>query len=150
MKRFIILPFLLLFAGVSMAQGHQPPSPEEHLKKTQEMFGKELQLNEKQQQQLGQAFKEFMESAKKLHDQNPPPPPPPMDPKVKEAFDQLVAQRDDKIKKVLTEDQYKKYLEVEKKMRPPHPGNHPMVPPPPPAPPTAPIAPAAATPSVKD
>ena len=79
-----------------------------------------------------------MIAAQKLHEQNPPPPPPPQDPKVKAAFEKLVAERDARIKEVLTDDQYKKYLEVEKTLRPPHPGgpghehgDH-MPPPPPP------------------
>ena len=124
MKQLIISSILLLSIYGSKAQDHQPPSPEEHLKKNREIFQKELQLNQSQLQKVQEAYKEFMESAKVLHEQNPPPPPP-MDPKVKELFDKLVENRDARVKDVLTEDQYKKYLEVEKKMRPPHPGGPP-------------------------
>ena len=70
-----------------------------------------------------------MIAAHKLHEQNPPPPPPPMDPAVKAALDKLAAERDAKIKLVLTDVQYQKYLEVEKTLRPPHPGGDHMPPP---------------------
>lgn len=122
MKRLNILIVLVIIAAFCKAQDKPLPSPEEHLKRSQEMLQKELQLNSDQQQKVEQAFKEFMTAAEKLHKENPPPPPPPMDPKVKDALDKLAAERDAKIKMALTEEQYKKYLEVEKKMRPPHPG----------------------------
>ena len=125
MKKLMLSTILLLIVCVSKSQDHQPPSPEEHLKKASEIFQRELQLNQSQLKKMQQAYQQFMEEAKKLHDQNPPPPPPPMDPKVKEQFDKLVAERDARVKEVLTDDQYKKYLEVEKKMRPKHPGGHP-------------------------
>ena len=128
----IIMAFSLLLAFTYGKSQDQPqrPSMQEHLKKTQEILQKELQLNLTQKQKVEAAFQEFMIAAQKLHEQNPPPPPPPPDPKVKAAFDKLVAERDARIKEVLTEDQYKKYLEVEKTLRPPHPGGPP---PPPPA-----------------
>ncbi len=85
------------------------------------MLQKELQMNKEQQKKVEQAFKDFMEGAEKIHRENPPPPPP-IDPRVKEALDKLAAERDAKIKLALTDEQYKKYIEVEKKMRPPHPG----------------------------
>ena len=129
MKKVFISAILLLAVYGSKAQDHQPPSPEEHLKKTTEVFQKELQLNENQFQKVQQAYKHFMEEAKTLHDQNPPPPPPPMNLKVKEQFDKLITERDSRIKEALTDQQYQKYLEVEKKMRPPHPGEYPQPPP---------------------
>ena len=122
MRQVKILITLLLAVSFCKAQEGQRPSPEEHLKRSQEMLQKELQMNADQQKIVEEAFKEFTTAAEKLHKENPPPPPPPMDPKVKEALDKLVQQRDAKIKSTLTEDQYKKYLEVEKKLRPPHPG----------------------------
>ena len=122
MRQVKILITLLLAVSFCKAQEGQRPSPEEHLKRSQEMLQKELQMNADQQKIVEEAFKEFKTAAEKLHKENPPPPPPPMDPKVKEALDKLVQQRDAKIKSTLTEDQYKKYLEVEKKLRPPHPG----------------------------
>jgi hypothetical protein len=36
-------------------------------------------------------------------------------------MDKLVKERDDKVKKILSEDQFKKYKEAADKMHPPHP-----------------------------
>lgn len=130
MKRIFIVGILAAVSIFCQAQDKQPPSPEQHLKHSQEMLQKELQMNVDQQKKVGQAFREFMTAAEKLHKENPPPPPPPMDPKEKEAMDKLSAERDAKIKLALTEEQYKKYVEVEKKMRPPHPGGEHRGPPP--------------------
>ena len=136
MKKTIIVASLLLGFLMGKSQQNQPPSMEEHLKRAQELMQKELQLNATQQQQLMDAYKEFLTSAHQLHTQfppPPPPPPPPADPKFKEAMDKLIAARDAKVKTALNSDQYKKYLEVEKTLRPPHPGpGHNMPPPPPP------------------
>jgi len=89
------------------------------------MLQRELQMNADQQKKVEQAFKEFITAAEKLHKENPPPPPPPMDPKIKGALDKLEQERDAKIKMALTVEQYKKYIEVEKKMHPPHHGDKP-------------------------
>jgi hypothetical protein len=124
MKKIKIITALFLLVAFGKAQDRPQPSPEEHLRRSQEMLQKELQMNTDQQMKVEQAFKEFMTAAEKLHKENPPPPPPPMDPKVKEAMDKLLQQRDAKIRMALTQEQYKKYLEVEKKMRPPQPGMH--------------------------
>jgi hypothetical protein len=40
---------------------------------------------------------------------------------VKEAMDKLVKDRDDKIKSILSDDQFKKFKEAEKKLHPPPP-----------------------------
>jgi hypothetical protein len=138
MKRQIIAAGLVLFAIVTKAQPtgqqppplHQPPSVEERIKKTNEVLQKEVTLNAAQQKAIEAAFKKFFTDADKLHKENPPPPPPPPDPKVKAAMDKLVQQRDDEVKKVLSADQYKKYLEAAKKLHPPRPGGQNGPPPP--------------------
>ena len=122
MKKIKIFTILFLAVAFCKAQDKPHPSPEEHLKRSQEMLQKELQMNADQQKQVERAFKDFMDAAQQLHKENPPPPPPPIDPKVKAAMDKLVQERDARIRSVLSAEQYKKYLEVEKKMRPPHPG----------------------------
>ena len=122
MKRIKIFAILFLAVAFCNAQDKPHPSPEEHLKRSQEMLQKELQMNSDQQKKVEQAFKDFMVEAEKLHKENPPPPPPPMDPKVKAALDKLEQERDAKVKMALTAEQYKKYVEVAKKMRSPHPG----------------------------
>jgi hypothetical protein len=136
MKKQIITVGLVLCMIITRAQQPpQPPSIEERLKHTSEVLQKEVQPSAAQQAQIDAAFKIFFIAMDKLHKENPPPPPPPPDPKVKEAMDKLVKERDEKIKKALTEDQFKKYKEAEKKLRPPKPGgpdNKNGQPPPPP------------------
>jgi hypothetical protein len=123
MKKQIITTALLFFVIVTRAQQpQQPPSIEDRLKHTSEVLQKEIQPSAAQQSQIDAAFKVFFIAMDKLHKENPPPPPPPPDPKVKEAMDKLVKERDDKLKTVLTEEQFKKYKEVEKKLLPPKPG----------------------------
>ena len=120
-KIILVFSLLAVFAYGKSQDQPQRPSMEEHLKKAQERLQQELQMTDAQKQKVDQAFKDFMTAAEKIHKENPSPPPPPMDPKVKEALDKLEQQRDTKIKMVLTDAQYKKFLELEKKMHPPHP-----------------------------
>ena len=67
-------------------------------------------------------YKTFFTAADKLRIDNPPPPPPPPDPKVKEAMDKLVKERDENVKKILTAPQYEKYKKAVKKLQSPKPG----------------------------
>lgn len=126
MKKLIIAGGIVFFLNAAKAQ--QPPGPptppsiEERLKRTEELFQKEIQLSPAKQQELTAAFKIFFMAEDKLRKDNPPPPPPPPDPKVKEAMDKLVKERDDKIKTILSEEQFKKFKEAEKQMHPPKPG----------------------------
>lgn len=135
MKQIILVIFLTAGILSGKAQDQRPrPSMDEHLKKTGEIFQKELQLNPNQQQKLQSAFKDFMVAAQKVHAENPPPPPPPPSAKVKAAMDKLIVERDAKVKEVLTADQFAKYLEVAKTLHPRHPGGEhgDQAPPPPP------------------
>jgi hypothetical protein len=122
MKKVSLFITLFLAVACCNSQDRPHPSMEDHLKRSQEMLQKELQMNTDQQKKVEQAFKDFMVEAENLHKENPPPSPPPMDPKMKAALDKLEQERDAKVKMALTAEQYKKYLEVAKKMRPPHPG----------------------------
>jgi hypothetical protein len=127
------LVFLTFLAHAQNDQRLQPPSPEEKLKHVNELIEKEVQPTATQKAAIEQAFKTFFIAADQLRKDNPPPPPPPPDPKVKAAMDKLVQQRDERIKEVLNEKQYEKYLNVTEKMHPPKPGD-PNTPPPPPSP----------------
>lgn len=125
MKKLIIATGLVLLVAVTKAQPPQPPKPpgiEERIKKTNEMLQQELQPTAVQKTAIESAFKTFFIAEDKLRKDNPPPPPPPQDPKVKEAMDKLVKDRDESIKKILTSAQYEKYKEAAKKMHPPKPG----------------------------
>jgi hypothetical protein len=127
MKKQVSVVILLLIAFVIKAQEPpKPPTIEERLKKTNEILQKEVQLNTSQQKEVEAAYKNFFEGIDKLHKENPPPPPPPPDPKIKEAMDKLVKERDAKIEKILTPEQFKKYQEAAQKLHPPKPaGNKP-------------------------
>jgi hypothetical protein len=122
MKKLIIAAGLVLFVIVTKAQPPQPPKPvniEDRLKRTNEVLQQEVQPTAAQKTDIESAFKTFFAAADKLRKDNPPPPP---DPKVKEAMDKLVKERDESIKKILTEAQYKNYKEAIKKLHPPKPG----------------------------
>lgn len=125
MKKQIIAAGLALFVLTAKAQPPQeppkPPSIEERVKKTNEVLQAEVQLNVNQKTAVEMAFKNFFTAEDKLRKDNPPPPPPPPDPKMKEAMDKLVKERDEQIKEVLTDEQYKKYKEAAKKLHPPKP-----------------------------
>lgn len=127
MKKMMIAAGSMLFALAVNAQQPVPPgqpSLEERLKRTNAILKKDVQPTNTQQAAIESVFKTFFAAADKLRKDNPPPPPPSPDPKVKAAMDKLAAERDANIKKILTEAQFKKYVEAEKKMRPPKPGGH--------------------------
>jgi hypothetical protein len=125
MKKLIMVPGFVLLAFAIKAQPQQPPKPpsmEERLKKTNELIQQDVQPTASQKTAIAQAYKQFFTAADQLRKDNPPPPPPPPDPKVKEAMDKLVKERDEQVKKVLTDAQYQKYKETAKKLQPPPPG----------------------------
>lgn len=137
MKKLIIASGLIFFAiAIKAQQPHAPKAPgmEERLKRTNEILQKEVQPSPAQSAAMESVFKTFFIAADQLRKDNPPPPPPPPDPKVKTAMDQLAKERDESIKKILTEGQYKKYVVAEKSLRPPKHGepNDPSGVPPPP------------------
>ena len=127
-KNLLWMGMLLLMISITNAQskeGHCPPKPptvEEHLKHVSAELDKQLGLSQEQKEKVLTAYKTFfteIEKYRKEGKQLPPPPPPP--PVSKEIADKLSDERDAKIKLALHEEQYKKYVEVEKKMRPKHP-----------------------------
>ena len=125
MKKLIIAAGLVLIIVVTKAQPPQPPKPpgiEERIKKTNEILQQEVQPTTVQKTAIESVFKTFFIAEDKLRKDNRPPPPPPQDPKVKEAMDKLVKDRDERIKKILTAAQFEKYKEATKKMHPPKPG----------------------------
>lgn len=126
----LVVVAMLLIAGFAQAQPDQngrppkPPTPEERLKHVSEELNKQLTLTAAQKEKILAAYKAFFADMEKNKSkdakQQPPPPPPP--PVSKEIADKLSAERDAKIKAVLTPEQYKKYVDLEKTMRPKHPG----------------------------
>ncbi|MFC4231539.1 hypothetical protein ACFOW1_06545 [Parasediminibacterium paludis] len=127
-KQMLVAVAMLLIAGFAQAQADQngrppkPPTPEERLKHVSEELNKQMELTAMQKEKILAAYKVFfadMEKNKSKDAMQPPLPPPPVS---KEIADKLSAERDAKVKAVLTAAQYQKYVEIEKKMRPKHPG----------------------------
>ena len=136
MKKQIILLMAITIFGYQSLKAQQgpeqqgppkPPSIEDRLKHLDEKLSKELTLTADQKTKLEAAYKDFFVKADKLHDKMPPPPPPPA-PGNKAEMDKLSKERDEAIQKVLSADQFKKYAELEKTLRPKPPGNQPPPP----------------------
>lgn len=132
MHKLLLTTTAVLFFSFSNAQ--EPPGPgkppsqpslEDRLKHTSELLKKEINSSGEQQKKLEEIFKEFFKAEDKIRKENPPPPPPPPDPKLKAAMDKLVKDRDEKLKKLMSEEQFRKWKEAEKKMGPPRPGGPP-------------------------
>lgn len=125
-KTFLLTLVLLVSCAMLRAQPEagrpKPPSAEERLKRVNEKLKAELQLSAKQETVVNEAFKLFFREADKLRPQSPPPPPPPDKAKI----EPLAQKRDASIKAVLTEAQYRKYLEIEKTLRPQGPPGRPQ------------------------
>ena len=122
--------FLFLMGGILVMAQQQgppkPPDPADRLKHVSETLNKELSLTETQKEKVKAAYKQFFIDMEKLREEKShslvPPPPPPPPPGKKEDIDKLAKARDEQIRSVLNAAQYKKYLDLEKTMRPPMPG----------------------------
>jgi len=133
MKKIIMLLCIISYLNAHAQPNQQnqppkPPTPQERLKHVSEQLDKNLPLTTAQKEKVMAAYKDFMNEMEKNKNKNgqmPPPPPPLVS---KEIADKLSAERDAKIKQVLSEDQFKKYVELEKTLRPMPPGNQPPPP----------------------
>ncbi|MDE3236996.1 MAG: hypothetical protein KGO81_13670 [Bacteroidota bacterium] len=129
MKKVIpgILLLLSLSVGKTYAQQNapqqppKPPSVEERLKKVNELLAKQG-VDVAKQQQIDEVYKNFFIKMDKLHaGKMPPPPPPPQDEKNKpsrEEMEKARKERDGQLKNILGEEQFKKWMEAEKVLRP--------------------------------
>jgi type IV secretory pathway VirB10-like protein len=126
-KNILLMMMLLIVAFTSFAQEPnekrppKPPTIEEHLSRVSQELNKQTKLTAEQKEKILAAYKTFftqIESYRKKENQPPPPPPPPVS---KEVADKLTGERDAKIKEFLSADDFKKYLEIEKSLRPKHP-----------------------------
>ncbi len=91
-----------------------PPSNEERLKMVQEKIIKPLALNPAQTETVTNAYKDFMTAMENLKKTQTNP----QQPVEKAKVEPLEKARDEKISKVLTKDQFAKYMELEKTSRP--------------------------------
>lgn len=101
---------MALFTSVSflMAQGPQGLPPAERAKKTVEKLKPELTLTDQQEKDITPVYTEFYTAMGKLFEAGRPAP---------EDRQKLVTERNDKLKKILSEEQMKKLAEAEEKMR---------------------------------
>ncbi|MCU4163686.1 Spy/CpxP family protein refolding chaperone [Carboxylicivirga caseinilyticus] len=109
MKKLILGAFLTIFIA-SASQAQNRPSPEERVKQQTEQMAKDLNLTEKQKEQVTELNKKFGEKMKKMRDENQG-----NREKMREAMGELRTERNTELKKILTDEQYKKYLELEEK-----------------------------------
>nr|WP_321406306.1 DUF4890 domain-containing protein [uncultured Carboxylicivirga sp.] len=109
MKKLILSAFLTIFIA-SASQAQNRPSPEERVKQQTEQMAKDLNLTEKQKEQVTELNKKFGEKMKKMRDENQGD-----REKMREAMGAMRTERNTELKKILTDEQYKKYLELEEK-----------------------------------
>jgi len=99
-------------AGNNVKSG--PPSIDERLKTVDEKICKPLSLSATQKETVNKAFREFYTEMDKL----PKPQANSQTPPDKSKVEPLEKARDSKIKQVISADQFKKYQELEKSLRP--------------------------------
>lgn len=118
MKKIAILTLLVFSASIVAlkAQGPQPgerPSIEDMVERTVTDLAKEMTLTDKEQTSIKEIFTSFFTEMDELHESNEKPD--------MTKFKELEGKRDEKIKALLSEDNYKSYLKVmESQKRPPH------------------------------
>jgi hypothetical protein len=125
-KIFFALMLLFLLQGMAFCQdskkpgqpqGKPPASNEERMKAIQEKVFKPLALSSTQNETVTKAYKDFftgMESLRKLQTNTQVP-------LEKSKVEPLEKARDEKIRQVLSKEQFAKYQELEKASRPPKP-----------------------------
>lgn len=110
----LVLSMMLAVVMVANAQGPQRRTVEERVKSAMEKVTPALTLNATQVPQTDSVFAEYYRAMDKLRESMQPGTPPD-----RSVFEKAAADRDEKLKKVLTEDQYKKWKdEVEATLRP--------------------------------
>lgn len=110
MKKSILLVVLAVFSSLSvlLAQDPQSMPPTDRAKKMVERLKPELTLTEQQEKDITPVYTDFYTAMAKLREAGRPSP---------EDRQKLVDERNEKLKKSLTEDQMKKLADIEQKMR---------------------------------
>ena len=113
-KIFLACLFVFAFAIVGNAQGFQRRTVEERVKRTVDTLTTVFKLEKNVQDQAGTVLTDYYKATDKLREglaQGERPD--------RAEMDKLVEARDEKLKKVLTEDQFKKFKdEIEPALRP--------------------------------
>ena len=115
-KHFIFILVLLIGgAGIASAQGNRPMrSPEEATKRVVDTLTTVFKLDKSHADQVDSVFLNYYKDASKMREAAQA-----SGNFDRDAFMKLTSDRDEKLKKVLTDDQYKKFKdEIEPAMRP--------------------------------
>lgn len=110
-KIMLLLAFALAVStGVSAQQGGGPrKTAEERTKMTVEKLSKDLSLNKEQQTKLDTVYLDFYKKMDKMRESGERPD--------MQAFQKMGKDRDEKVKTILTGEQFKKYEEMQAAMR---------------------------------
>jgi hypothetical protein len=138
MKKLFFSLITILAINIAIAQppqdGQPPkrPSIEQRIKRINDTLSKKIpSITATQLKKIDEAFISFFTNVDKVTGDAPPPRPNATDEKSKKQMEQIKKyqkERDDKIQKILNAEQFKKFKEIEKSLRPKPPGN---MPPPP-------------------
>lgn len=122
MKKTLLFAALLLSAGFIMAQGGGQRRPiEERVKMVMEKITPALSLDKDQQQKTDSIYTEYYRAMDKFRETLEPGTRPD-----RTQFEKFIIERDEKLKKALTEAQFKKFKEeVEATLRPQRGGGNP-------------------------
>jgi hypothetical protein len=116
MKKQLVFVLVMLFAGIitANAQGPQRRTVEERVKMTMEKVTPALALDKTQEAGVDSAFSNYYREMDKAREKMEPGTPPD-----RSLFEKMVADRDEKLKKVLSPEQFQKFKnEVEATLRP--------------------------------
>ncbi|HYE54791.1 MAG TPA: hypothetical protein VD996_08115 [Chitinophagaceae bacterium] len=116
MKKHIVFVLVMLFAGIfaANAQGPQRRTVEERVKSAMEKVTPALALDKSQEAQTDSVFTEYYKAMDKLRESMQPGTPPD-----RSLFEKVATDRDEKLKKIFSADQFKKWKdEVEATLRP--------------------------------
>ena len=125
MKTKVFATVIMVLSAVSFCfsqpehGGMKPPSKNERIKMVKELICKPLNLDKSQTEKVTSTFKDFFEEMDKLVDRSAKPPVRPE----KSIIDSLAKIRDEKVKLIIQESQFAKYLELELAGRPKGPRN---------------------------
>ena len=120
MKTKVFATVIMVFSAVSFClsqpnhDGMKPPSISERIKMVEERICQPLKLNKGQTEKVTTAFNEFFAEMDKLADKSATPPARPE----KSKLDALAKIRDEKVRLIIPESIFPKYLELELANRP--------------------------------
>jgi len=116
MKKLITIAFMLLTVTSFAQQGNrQMPTIEKRLEKVISLIEKEIEITDSQKETIENAFTDFFNKTDQEMQSGKRP-----EKSVMEAYEK---ERDDKIKEILSKEQYKEYIKVANQLKPNRPEN---------------------------